>query len=172
MASERFQSIVYGTLGGLTGAGCMTFVRTAGRRAGLVEITVPQAMEETLAEKANVSLPGGPLPHHLFDQLLHLGYGAFQGAVYGALRPAGRGASLRSGLLFGVTSWAAGSGLLVPLSGAGDPLWRRRPLAAGLDLFAHLLFGATVALLEEQMQRESSHRPQRHAARGRASRLA
>ena len=172
MPSERFQSIVYGALGGLAGAGCMTFVRSAGRHAGLVEITVPQAMEETLAEKANLSLPGGPVPHHLFDQLLHLGYGVFQGALYGATRGPGRAPTVGTGLLFGAATWLVGSGVLVPLSGAGDPLWRRRPLAAGLDLAAHLLFGASVALLEEQMQGQPRHRPQLHAAKGRQSQLA
>jgi hypothetical protein len=65
-------------------------LRIAARRAGLIDRTVPQAMEEALAQKLGLGHGTGPEYHHATDHALHFGYGAALGALYGLMTPAGR----------------------------------------------------------------------------------
>lgn len=153
---NRTQSIVYGGLGGVAGAGCMTFARSLGYRAGLFERTVPQAIEEALADQTGHALPRGPLVHHLADQLLHMGYAAALGAAYGAVAPAPR-RPFRAGLAVGLGAWLAGSWLLVPLTGAARPAWKRSAGENLVDLAAHLLFGLTTTHVRDQFLAQPGH---------------
>jgi hypothetical protein len=155
---KRTQSIVYGGLGGLAGAGCMTFVRSLGHRAGLFERTAPQGIEEALAEQPERTMARGPMPHHLADQLLHMGYAAALGAAYGAVAGAPR-RPLRGGLLVGFGAWLGGSWVIVPALGAAPPPWRRSGGENLIDLAAHLLFGLTTTHVRRQFLAQPGHGP-------------
>jgi hypothetical protein len=157
--------IVHGALAGAIGAACMTPLRLGARRLGLVDKMVPQAMEETLASK----LRGGPNAslhaHHVADQLLHLGFGATLGLGYALVTARRRAQAGGRGLLFGVLAWALGSGVVIPLMGAARPLWRARPVENLVNLTAHLVYGATTALVLEELSSQPAH-PHARAARG------
>lgn len=160
---NRTQSIVYGGLGGVAGAGCMTFVRSLGHRAGLFERTVPQAIEEALADQTEHTMARGPLVHHLTDQLLHMGYATALGAAYGAVARAPR-RPFRAGLAVGLGAWLTGSWLIVPLVGAARPAWQRSAAENLVDLAAHLLFGLTTTHVRDQFLAQPEHgaQPRRH----------
>lgn len=147
---------VYGALGGVVGAACMTALRMGLRRRGVIDKTVSQTAEEWLTARAELPIPHEPALHHALDQALHLGYGATLGAAYGLVagrRPDARGA----GALFGVASWLFGSWLLMPSLGAKRPPWRKSLAENATDLGAHALYGVVAALVAGEMQRQPDH---------------
>ena len=77
--SKLIVRLVYGALSGSIAAACMTVIRSAARRGGAIEKTVPQAVEETLAHRAGLGRKAHPVVHHLVDQAMHTGYGATLG---------------------------------------------------------------------------------------------
>jgi len=72
---------IYGAVGGAVGAACMTVLRMAARRHGLIEKSVPQAAEEWLAARTTLGRSDHPTLHHLADQTMHVGYGAKRAPV-------------------------------------------------------------------------------------------
>jgi putative membrane protein len=165
----------YGALAGVTGAACMTPVRLAFRRAGLVDKTVPQAMEEKLAHTAKhrrgwLRREPRPEAHHAVDHLLHLGFGAALGGLFGLLTRRRRAGALARGLALGGATLLLGAGVVVPLIGAARPLWRARPSEQLVNLLAHLVFGVTTALVADELGTQGDeHRttPDRHRQRTR-----
>ncbi|MFL5304407.1 MAG: DUF6789 family protein [Polyangia bacterium] len=156
--SSNGRRLVYGALGGVVGAACMTAVRMAARRRGLIDKMVSQAAEEWLTAHADVPVPREPALHHALDQLLHFGYGGTLGLAYALAagrRPDGRG----RGLAFGVAAWLLGSWALMPALGAKRPPWRKSLTENAVDLAAHSLYGVVTALVAGEMQRQPDHGP-------------
>ena len=151
--------LVYGALAGAVGAACMTPIRIAARRAGLIDKMVPQVIEETLAHRFGVGIWSAPEKHHVADQLMHLAYGSAQGALYALVSRRFRRSTLKPGLVFGVLSWLFGGAVVVPLLDATRPLWRSRPREELVNLGAHLVYGAATALLADELARQPHHRP-------------
>jgi hypothetical protein len=149
---------IYGALSGAIGAACMTVIRMAARRRGLIDKTVSQTAEEWLAVRMKVRGPHDPSLHHLFEQLLHTGYGASLGVLYGWVRGRRQPAS-RSGALFGVATWLGGSWLLMPILRAKRPPWRKGLAENAIDLLAHLTYGLAVDLVAGEMTTQQNHRP-------------
>lgn len=146
------------------GAACMTVVRSAARHAGLIERTVPQAIEERLFPRE----PDEPSAHRAWEQVLHLGYGAAMGTAYGFAAGKRVRSSAGSALALGVGAWLLGAAVVVPLIGAGRGLWDRSAKENAVDLFAHLVFGAATELVRDDLS-EHEHtgelpREARHAA--------
>src|SRR3954466_8187295 len=73
---------IYGALAGSLGAACMTVIRMAARRRGVIEKTVPQAAEEWVADRTRFGRRAPPVLHHVADQAMHLAYGSALGAGY------------------------------------------------------------------------------------------
>lgn len=151
--------MVLGSLGGLVGSGCMTFLRSAAQHAGVIERAVPQAVEESLAGEGVLPRPPDPVVHHVVDQLLHLGYGLAWGGAFG-LVPRGR-AGLGAGLLFGAGLWGMAALLVLPALDAVPPLTRRDPRSVAVDVAAHLVFGVATALVRLQLEAQPDHMPVR-----------
>lgn len=162
-----YRRLVYGALGGMIGAACMTAVRLAARRRGLIEKTVSQTAEEWLTAHGGPSMPRDPALHHALDQALHFGYGATLGL--GFALGAGRHPDRRGrGLAFGVASWLFGSWALMPAVGAKRPPWRQSLGENAVDLAAHALYGTVTALVAGEMQRQTDHVPTPDAVRHRS----
>lgn len=154
------QGMVLGGIAGAIGAATMIPLRLGARRFGLVNKTVPQAIEEALAARAGVGRRASSEAHHVADELLHLGFGSTLGAVYGLLARGGRRESVLSrGLLFGAGAWLFGAGVVVPLLGAARPLWRARPAEQLVNIAAHLLFGVSAALVADELATQDDHGP-------------
>jgi len=154
--SVRF---IRGALSGSLAAACMTVIRMAARRRGIIEKTVPQAAEELLSHRTGLGRGAPPIVHHLADQAMHIGYGAALGAVYAmAARQRSRHVTAR-GLAYGIGTWLFGSWLLLPLLRAKQAAWRKRPSENVVDLLAHLVFGVATALVSDELASQSNRGP-------------
>lgn len=152
------ERLLYGALAGAMGAACMTVIRSAARRRGVIEKTVPQAAEEWLAARA-ASRGGPPAAHHVADTVLHLGYGATLGACFGALVGGRSGSLVKRGAGFGIATWLFGSWILLPLLGVQGAAWRKRAGENAVDLLAHLTYGLASALIDEELHAQPDRGP-------------
>jgi hypothetical protein len=168
--SKRLARVIYGALAGSLGAACMTVIRMAARRRGLIDKTIPQIAEEWIADRLGVGADTHPVLHHLADQGLHVAYGAALGAGYALAAPRrGPPGTLARGLAYGAATWFAGSWILLPLLRAKQAAWRKGLPENAVDLLAHLTFGVSTALVATEISTQSDRGPSsdghRHATR-------
>lgn len=157
--SDRLRGAAYGALAGVIAANLMTVFRALAQRAGVIEKTVPQAMEERLTDEAGLDFGGKPFPHHALDQFLHLGYAGMLGAMTGFVTGSPGTFSWARGLSVGAGTWAVGAGLLMPALRAGDPPWRATAGENAVNLGAHLLFGIGQEVMLERLAGQTAHGP-------------
>lgn len=162
--SPTARRLVYGALGGVVGAACMTAVRMAARRRGIIDKMVSQTAEEWATARVAARVPREPALHHALDQAMHLGYGATLGLAYAAVARRGLDGAGR-GIEFGVASWLLGSWALMPALGAKRPPWRKSLAENAVDLAAHGLYGVVTALVAGEMQGQPDHGPSSDARR-------
>jgi hypothetical protein len=163
--SKRLVQLIYGAMAGSLAAACMTVIRMAARRRGMIEKTIPQAVEESLAHRTGWGRGAHPLLHHLTDQAMHIGYGATLGVGY-ALTTRGRSPrTVARGLAYGVVTWAIGSWGLLPMLRAKQAPWRKRPSENVVDVLSHLVFGAATAIVAEELATQSNRGPSSDAKR-------
>jgi uncharacterized membrane protein YagU involved in acid resistance len=141
------REISLGGLGGVSASGAMTAVRLLARRLGVIDKMTPQAVEEKAAAVAGVQSTGPG--HHIADHLLHLGYGAVWGALFGAVRR--RPHVVRDGLIFGAAVWALAGFVLFPALGIARPAWRARGVENAVNLTAHAVYGLVTALAIDEL---------------------
>jgi hypothetical protein len=149
---------LFGALGGLYGAGAMSLVRLAARRAGLIDKMVPQAVEEWLMSRIDGRIVRDPTAHHVLDQLLHLAYGVAWGAIFAPLLERGRRQGLWPGLAAGTGLWAIGLLAMLPALRVVRPAWRSGLTQNAVNIAAHAVFGVAVQLLTEELTRQLDHR--------------
>jgi hypothetical protein len=168
--SKLLVRVIYGALSGSLAAACMTVIRMAARRRGVIEKTVPQVAEEWLSERSGLGRNAHPMLHHLSDQVLHLGYGAALGVGYALAARARSRHGIGGGLAYGLATWFGGSWLLLPLLRAKQAAWRKAPSENGVDLLAHLVFGAATAIVAGELSVQSDRGPSSERSR-RATRV-
>ena len=159
--NEITRRTLHGALGGVIGAACMTALRMAAHRAKVIDQMVPQAVETWAKHRLPVSLPALPSQralHHIADQVMHLGYGLGLGALYGAALGGSR-ASLKKVVACGVGVWVFGSFVLLPGLKIMRPEWRAKPAEAAVNLGAHLVYAAVLALLTEEFEAQAVVQP-------------
>ena len=157
--SKLLVRIIYWAVSGSLAAACMTVIRMAARRHGIIDKTVPQAAEEWLADRTGMGRGAHPVVHHLVDQGMHLMYGAALGVGYAVATRKRRRLTLAHGLGYGLATWFTGSRMLLPLLGAKQPPGRKRRSENAVDLLAHLAFGAATAIVSEQFSMQSNRGP-------------
>jgi hypothetical protein len=79
---------------------------------------------------------------NLVSNIMHWGYGAVNGAVYGVLAGSLRRPTPGAGLPFGAAVWLTGY-VVLPLGGFYQPIWKYDVKTLAEDLGGHLAFGAT-----------------------------
>lgn len=152
----RVSLFIHGALAGALGAASMTVLRLMAHRAGWIEAMVPQAVEVWVKEHTALTRPRTPATHHVADQLLHLGYGAFWGGVYGLAAP--RATPARA-LGLGSAIWALGSMVLFPALKIARPPWRAKPREEIVNVAAHAVYGAVTAYLLDELESQARHQP-------------
>jgi hypothetical protein len=160
--------IIYGAIAGVNGAACMSVLRLAARQAGLIDKMPPQVVQEWLARRAGVEPPGGKVGHHVADHVVHLAISGTAGALYGALASRTGRASYASGVLYGIAVWAVGFAGLIPLLGIARSAAAAETRENVLNISAHAVYGAVLALMTQEMQRQHRRRTwrgERFAAR-------
>ena len=90
MRPPRARVALFGALGALYGSGAMTLGRLVMRRAGHLDKTVPQTVEEWALHELDVPGSGDGPGHFAVDQLLHVLYGMTWGALASPALFAGR----------------------------------------------------------------------------------
>ena len=165
--SGRRRRIVYGAVGGVNGAACMSALRMIAHRLGVIDRTPPQVLEEWGVERVSGEGSSDDVWHHVRDQALHLGIGAVCGALYAGVAP-DRVARMASGAAFGALVWTVGFAGVLPLLGVTRSPGRSRARENATNIAAHLVYGAVTGLMTEELARQRRGLPtsmQRHAAR-------
>ncbi len=157
----RGTGAVYGAIGGTAAASLMTVGRLLARRAGLIDVMVPQAVEQWLEERGLVPTRDVAL-RNAIDQLIHLGYGSAWGAAFGPLLRAG-GSPILGALLLGAAQWLSGPTLLLPLLGVTPPPRKTRPRPLAIDILAHALYAAVTAFVANELSRQARDPRRRHS---------
>jgi hypothetical protein len=146
--------IVRGLLGAAAGTACMSVLRMAARRTGLIDLTPPQATKSRLAAWTGLE-PASQAGHHLADAAVHLAVGLGGGAVYGAALGARSRPSLLGGLLFGAGVWTIAFGVLAPWLGVSRSPRRSTAAENAVNLAAHLLYGVSTALVAGELAEQA-----------------
>lgn len=76
----------------------------------------------------------------LVSTLMHWGYGAQWGALYGVLASSMRAPHAAYGTPFGAVVWISGY-VAMPLAGLYEPIWKYDRKTLAVDLSAHLAYG-------------------------------
>jgi hypothetical protein len=150
--SDRWERIVHGVIGGLNGAACMTTLRMAARRAGLIEKTPPQMLEEWAVARATRRPARDAVTRDVADQLLHVAISASAGAAYAAFKPR-RLRDALAGPAFGLVIWAAAFIHLLPALGAVRSPRRATFGEHAVNITAHVLYGVVTALITDEYTR-------------------
>jgi uncharacterized membrane protein YagU involved in acid resistance len=150
----RRLAAIQGLIAGASGAGCMTAIRMAARRAGLIDLTPPQATKAWLTEQAGLE-PRDPAVHQLIDAAVHLAVGGGGGAIYGALVDPRSRPTLTSGALFGLGVWAVAFGLLLPWLGVTRSPRRTTALELAVNVAAHLAYGTATAVVTGELAHQT-----------------
>jgi uncharacterized membrane protein YagU involved in acid resistance len=139
---------------GSAGAGCMSVLRMAARRTGLIHATPPQATRAWLAERTGVEHAGAGV-RQLLDSLVHLAVGVGGGAIYGALVRKGERPPLAAGGLFGLGLWAVAFGAVAPALGITrsprESTWRE----TAVNVAAHLAYGVAMAVVAGELSHQA-----------------
>ena len=167
LSSRHLRGLLYGAVAGVNGAACMSVLRLAMRRAGIIEKMPPQVVEDWLARRIGLEPPGGSAGHHVADHVIHLGIGATAGAMYGALT-ATRRPTYTSGLLHGLTVWSVGFVAMIPNIGIARSAADADTGENVVNVAAHVVYGLVLALLVQAMRdqhRRPASAPERYATR-------
>lgn len=133
-----------GALRGIVGAMSMTGYRTLAAEFGLLgQGTPPERVADEAIPKLMAVVPA-PMRPGVVD-LLHVGYGAFGGAIYAAIPPRWR-RHWASGPAFGMALWLGYNAGIVPLLEL-HPDRPRRPHEVVVLAGDHVLYGVVIGRL-------------------------
>jgi hypothetical protein len=143
----------------------MSALRMSARRAGVIDYTPPQATRARLFGGGTAPPRGGA--SQLTDAIVHLGIGATGGSVFGLFVRRGQRPHPATGALYGFGVWAGAFGLLAPRLGI-----TRSPLESSwkenlVNVAAHLLYGAAMAVVTGELADQSHPRSGWRALRAR-----
>jgi putative membrane protein len=147
-------SIVGGLVGGLIGAGVMSAGHAAITTVMGREPASAAAQEEDatvkVADRLSRAARGRPLDPSekpVAGHVVHYGFGAAMGLLYGAAAVAVPAVTVASGAAFGAAVWLGAHAIVVPALGlARSPL--QQPLSKeAIELILHVAYGLTVGLV-------------------------
>ena len=147
-------AIAVGVVGGASGAGCMTVLRMAARRAGWIDRMPPQVTAEWLIERTGRE-PDSAAGHQILDALVHWAVSTGAGAVYGASVREPARARLATGALFGLGVWAVAFGVVLPALRITRSPHRGTWQETAVNVTAHVMYGAATALVSGELSRQT-----------------
>lgn len=147
---ERMDNAIpRGAAAGLVATVAMTPVQLVGMRLiprSLRDRWMPHHVFRGISRKLGVARHLDDKQEDALTVLAHFGYGALFGVLY-ALWRRRNGASLLSGVTFGLTLWAVSYGGYLPLSGLTPPAERHDAFSMTRLAVAHAVYGAALGLL-------------------------
>jgi putative membrane protein len=153
------RGVLVGFVGGLIAAGVMSAVHHAlsnvmprppagAQQEEDATVKVASGVTRALLQR---DIPEDSKPRA--GSIVHYGFGATVGAVYGGIAEAVPRVTVGAGLPFGVAVWLGAHVIMVPAAGLAPPPWRRPFAAELLEFVAHLLYGATTELVRRSLRR-------------------
>lgn len=153
---SRWKGLVAGGLGGLVGSLAMSqfsslFSRTEDRSQSAGEdstVKTASAISETIFHHrltARQKPKAGVAVHYAF--------GAAMGALYGMLAGRRNSTQLGWGLPLGAAVWLGAHVITVPALDLSEPVTRNSPDAEGIELAAHLVYGAVAEGVRRSVER-------------------
>lgn len=107
------------------------------------EAPAPAHVGKRLAEGLfDIELPASRA--RLVNNVMHWGYGIFNGGQYGIVAGSLPNPRIRYGLLFGAAVWA-GDYVILPAAKLYKPIWKYDATTLANDLSAHLVYGLGTA---------------------------
>jgi uncharacterized membrane protein YagU involved in acid resistance len=107
----------------------------------------PREVAEGLAVKAGARGDMSERQMQDLSLMLHAGYGAATGALFGLLAPKRPPTALAAGMLFGLGVWAASYLGWLPRLGVRQPIEYDPPARTQLMIASHLVWGASAGLI-------------------------
>jgi putative membrane protein len=151
-------SVVGGLVGGLVGSGVMS-VGHALVTSILGNGSAPAAPKDEeedatvkVAGRLSKAVRGRSLTERekgMAGHLVHYGFGAAMGLVYGAAAAVAPIVTIGAGAGFGAAVWLGAHAIAVPALGLARSPWRRPPGKEALELVLHLAYGVSVGLVRE-----------------------
>jgi hypothetical protein len=160
-ATNRFHNFRRWLIPGTQLGEGQSYVGAAGRSSGLGEQLSQEAPNQRqnaavlLAERLARPLVGRPLSRReraFGGALMHYGFGAGAGALYGALAERVPGATRGNGLPFGVAVWLTADEGAMPALGVTPPRTRLPASAHASSLAGHLVYGLTVEVARRALR--------------------
>ena len=107
----------------------------------------PREVAEGLAVKAGINRQLDEVQIEQLAMALHVGYGAFTGALFGLLAPRAPARGIAAGMLFGLGVWTTSYLGWLPATGVRhSPRWDQ-PARTRLIVASHLVWGAAAGAL-------------------------
>ena len=122
----------------------------------------PRQITMNVASKMGVASQMDESDRFTTTMLAHYGYGAAVGAIFAALPQRDRLGVIARGLLFGAGVWTASYLGFLPSAGLLPSATRQPIRRSALMIAAHLVWGVTLAFLEQRYRAPraiTSHRP-------------
>ena len=152
-----------GAAAGFVATGPMTLVLAAAREA-LPEpeqyALPPRIVTERAAQAAGVAHRMDEPDKKTATAAAHFGFGTAAGAVYGALAPHLPLPPVASGIAYGLGVWASSYLGWLPAAGLHPPAHREPPGRTAMNVGAHVVWGAVLGLLTDQLAGPSDDRPE------------
>jgi uncharacterized membrane protein YagU involved in acid resistance len=117
----------------------------------------PRQIAMAIAEEAGVKDELNSPARTTVTLAAHFGYGAATGAIYAPMAIENRWPSVVSGIGFGLAVWAASYLGLLPAVRLLSPATEHPPRRNALMIMAHMVWGATLGLLVNAIDRSAGH---------------
>ncbi len=151
-------SVVGGLVGGLVGAGVMSvghaLVTTIVGNGSAPAAPKDEEEDATVkvADRLSKAVRGRSLTEReraMAGHVVHYGFGAAMGLVYGAAAAVAPIVTIGAGVGFGAAVWLGAHAIVVPALGLARSPLRRPPAKEALELVLHLAYGVSVGLVRE-----------------------
>jgi uncharacterized membrane protein YagU involved in acid resistance len=130
---------------GALATGLMSSVMMGAKQAGFVGGMPPEKITATMLDRTGIGHSGAE--QDALATLLHFGFGATAGAVFGVLAPKPLIARVPAGMAYGAAIWGVSYMGWVPALGIMPPAERDRRDRQAVMLAAHLVYGTALAVL-------------------------
>jgi putative membrane protein len=159
MVVEVARGALLGLVGGLLAAGAMSLAhQLVSQVAPNAEPPAAPKEEDSTVKVASgaMELVGAKLAEDqkpLASSIVHYGFGASVGAVYGAVAEIVPRVAVGAGLPFGMAVWLGAHVIAVPALGLAEPPMRQPVRKEAEEFGLHLLYGLTTELVRRFLRR-------------------
>ena len=139
---------------GTLATGLMSSVMVGGQKAGLVGEMPPEKITAKMLRRSGIAHSEGQ--QDALATLLHFGFGAAAGSVFGALAPKRLIVRVPAGMAYGAAIWGVSYMGWVPAFGIMPAADRDRSDRQAVMLAGHLIYGTALAIMVGSRVRQTA----------------